>query len=307
MQTTPWQCLLLLFIALSAAGECPPDFVHLGDECYMFGQEPMARDEASDYCVSLGGQLASLQSCSLFTHVSRYLEVNQIHTNGMVYWVGASRVSSEWAWTDSGASLPYGAPYWDPFHLAESEEDNCAAMPPFGGYLMPMQCDVPSLPICETGILKEASAARESGAPRIDCPAPYELVGDRCIYLNDEFLTWDMARTRCSELAGGYTSDLAVLSECDLFSAVVRLLEAKQGASGLSDWVWVGAHDAEVTGEFRWLNGDYINPGVPFWCPGQPNNFEGRQHCVMLWGTNYYYGADEDCSSIHKSLCELGL
>lgn len=79
-----------------------------------------------------------------------------------------------------------------------------------------------------------------------------------------------------------------------------------EGESGLPDWAWVGASDLGETGLYRWLNGDYADPGVPFWCPGQPNHFESKQHCAMLWGTNFFYGADEDCTKIHKSLCQIG-
>ncbi|XP_071526208.1 uncharacterized protein [Panulirus ornatus] len=309
MLTTTLRSLLLFTVVLGAAGECPPDFIHLGDECYLFVREPMIRDEASDYCVSLGGQLASFQTCSLFTQVSRYLEVEQMDTGGMAFWVGASRSSGDWAWTGSSSPLLYGAPYWDPFNLVVSEEHNCAVMPPHGGYFMPEKCDVLSLPICEAPLLKAAAptAARDPPAPRVTCPTPFEAVGDRCFYMNDEFLTWDRARTRCGELAEDYNSDLAVLSDCELFTAIVRLLEDKQGTTGTADWVWVGAHLDEYTGQFRWLDGNFANTGVPFWCPGQPNNFENRQSCVMLWGSNFFYGADEDCSSIHRSLCELGL
>ncbi|MDK2413417.1 C-type lectin domain-containing protein, partial [Aphanizomenon sp. 202] len=92
---------------------------------------------------------------------------------------------------------------------------------------------------------------------------------------------------------------------CDAFSLLARHLDGRNSA--YQDWLWIGARDFEETGAFRWVSGEYVSPGVPLWCPGQPNAFEGRQHCAMLWGSNFYYVADDDCSDIRKSVCEVGL
>ncbi|XP_037790022.1 lymphocyte antigen 75-like [Penaeus monodon] len=300
--------VLLVCLVCTAAAECPPGFTHLGDGCYLFGQDPFVNSEAEDFCLGVGGNLVSFESCGAFAHVSRYLEMAGLDTQGLGFWVGASRVNDKWTWTDSGDDLPYGAPLWDPFRALE-DAHACAFLPATGGYLLSEECNQVALALCEVPLppsSADASAPPEGPRrPREPCPEPFVAVGQRCLYVNDNFLTWDAARATCSDLAPGYVSDLAVLDSCDAFALLARHLDQRN--STYQDWLWIGARDFDETGAFRWVSGEYVSPGVPLWCPGQPNAFEARQHCAMLWGSNFFYVADDDCSDIRKSVCEIGL
>ncbi|XP_042887450.1 secretory phospholipase A2 receptor-like [Penaeus japonicus] len=306
--TATARLFLLVCLACSAAGECPAGFTHVGNGCYLFGQDPFVNSEAEDFCLGLGSNLASFESCDDFAHVSRYLEISGVGAEELGFWVGAARVGDKWTWTDTGADLPYGAPLWYPFKKVE-DNHACAFLSGRDRYLLPEECNMVALALCKVPLppssAEPASRPKGQRSPKDACPEPFVPIGDRCLYVNDNFLTWDAARASCSQLAPGYLTDLAVLDTCDAFSRLVRHLEQRN--STYQDWLWIGARDFEETGAFRWVSGQYVEPGVPLWCTGQPNAFEARQHCAMLWGSSFYYVADDDCSDIRKSVCEVGL
>merc|ERR1712179_178186 len=170
--------------------------------------------------------------------------------------------------------------------------------------MVPDNCENLNVPMCQAPVARRRnSEASIVSAPRVSCPEPFVEVAGRCFYINEEFLSWDNARTRCSELGGENFADLAVLEDCTTTGQIAQHIEEQKGPG---EWIWVGARDFDGSGQHRWVSGSNVARGASFWCPGQPNNFLNKQACVMLWGSNYYYGADEDCSIFHKSLCEIG-
>ncbi|KAK7071111.1 hypothetical protein SK128_026972 [Halocaridina rubra] len=261
----------------------------------------MLRGEAINYCLGLGAYLAEFNTCSDFVDIIRALDVAGFNAGS--FWTGAVKFADLWSWETSGASLVYGAPYWTPFVPLTNVSD-CAVVDSRGSYMEPSDCFSIAFPMCETPAVNSKEEESRK-APKVVCQAPFTEVGGRCFYINQNFLTWENARTSCQNLISGTVVDLAVLSTCDLFTDVVRFLEESE--TGISEWLWVGANDYQESGVYRWLSGDFISPGVPLWCPGQPNNFGENQNCAMLWGKNFYYLADEECTSIHRSVCEIGV
>jgi len=298
--------LLVLFTLGTAIthvlGECPAGFVHLSDGCYSLGTEQMSQLDASDYCASLGGNLAEFTTCTAFEHIVNYLSLNEGLAPGNV-WVGAHSADGAWTWDTDGSSIYYGAPLWDPMHDLQEGED-CALLPQNGGYMKPDSCENLNYPFCEAAVVRSGGGGGNIQAvPKVECPEPFVEIGGRCFSINDEFLSWDNARARCAELGGDNFAGLAVLEDCTIFSQVTQYIAEQKGAG---EWVWIGARDFDLSGSHKWLSGVEVTKGPSFWCPGQPNNFLDKQACVMLWGSRSYYGADEDCSVFHKSLCEIG-
>jgi len=297
--------LVLLGAVAQALGECPEGFFHLSEGCYSFGseigEEPMSQLDAQDFCATFGGHLAEFDTCTDFEHVLSYLSLHGLSSGEI--WIGAHATEGAWTWESNGDSLYYGAPLFDPTYVAQ-EGDDCAVLPGTGGYMLPDNCEHLHIPFCEAPVVRGSGEEVSVSMPRVECPEPFVEVAGRCFYVNDEFLSWDNARARCAELGDVNIADLAVLEDCTSFGQIAQYIEEQKGPA---EWIWVGARDFDGTGlQHQWLSGVNVAPGPSFWCPGQPNNFMEHQACVMLWGRNSYYGADEDCSVFHKSLCEIG-
>ncbi|XP_075155711.1 salivary C-type lectin 2-like [Haematobia irritans] len=67
--------------------------------------------------------------------------------------------------------------------------------------------------------------------------------------------------------------------------------------------IWIGGNDNAKTGQFVWIKTnkqfDYAN-----WAPRQPDNKEGKEHCVMLWSEHNYLWNDGNCLSKLVYVCE---
>ena len=97
-----------------------------------------------------------------------------------------------------------------------------------------------------------------------------EFQGRRFRLFNGE-ITWHAAAKKCREM-GGRLAESHSQSENEFLTKLVR-------GNG-SDGVWLGATDEDQQDEWVW------NDGTPLsyknWAPGQPNNFGGAEHYLML-------------------------
>ncbi len=71
---------------------------------------------------------------------------------------------------------------------------------------------------------------------------------------------------------------------------------------GANGW-WVGLTDAEVEGEFRWLDGRPVADGHGVWLEGEPNDFQMGEDCG-LWYPQARGLNDGDCAMPSRFVCE---
>lgn len=85
-------------------------------------------------------------------------------------------------------------------------------------------------------ILPDKYSMYQPSAGQISCYAPFEVVGDQCIYVVEEISTsWQEGRDICGSLAGDTGSgDLASFPSCESYTAFTRHL-VMQGALSLGD------------------------------------------------------------------------
>ncbi|XP_019643119.1 PREDICTED: hepatic lectin-like [Branchiostoma belcheri] len=48
---------------------------------------------------------------------------------------------------------------------------------------------------------------------------------------------------------------------------------------------WIGLHDERQEGKWEWIDGTSLGTGYNRWKSGQPNNYGGKQHCALYWGS----------------------
>jgi len=58
-----------------------------------------------------------------------------------------------------------------------------------------------------------------------------------------------------------------------------------------------GIHHRDTVTEMAYTN----------WHPGQPNNYENREACMVLYGSSWYQWADRQCSGNWCPLCEIDM
>ncbi|XP_071539263.1 uncharacterized protein [Panulirus ornatus] len=136
------------------------------------------------------------------------------------------------------------------------------------------------------------------------CYPPYQVVGDVCIYLNTEIpSTWQEARDLCSSLAGdGATSDLAIFPSCDTFSNFAGYLALTAPPNST---FWVGAHTEFTVNNWRWLDGEPLATGVPYWAYSEGH--DDGEDCAAMDGNRRLQVADYDCEEPRFSICSMPL
>ena len=65
--------------------------------------------------------------------------------------------------------------------------------------------------------------------------------------------------------------------------------------------VYAGASDLAVEGEWLWVDGTTFSGP---WFPGQPNNLNGNQHCIVMENAYDYNFSDLSCTNNYKFLCQ---
>ena len=67
--------------------------------------------------------------------------------------------------------------------------------------------------------------------------------------------------------------------------------------------IWLGGSDELNEGRWKWVTtGKNVTADSYFWGSGQPNNYEGRQHCLETHDGEWY---DDSCENSNISACEF--
>jgi hypothetical protein len=108
--------------------------------------------------------------------------------------------------------------------------------------------------------------------------------------------TWANANA-ISQSNGGYLASIGSAEENNFLSNMLTIQSA-----------WIGLNDIETEGTFEWASGEPVN--YTNWYPGQPNNYNGTQHCVEILNNgqwNDQYGTyqlefimEKPCSSVNQ-------
>ncbi|KAK7889702.1 hypothetical protein WMY93_025262 [Mugilogobius chulae] len=79
--------------------------------------------------------------------------------------------------------------------------------------------------------------------------------------------TWSGAQAYCMTLGGSLAS-------------VHNFLEEDFVSHMTDERAWIGLSDAQNEGKWLWINSEPLT--YTKWCPGEPNNYGGRQHCAVI-------------------------
>ncbi|XP_051258056.1 galactose-specific lectin nattectin-like isoform X2 [Dicentrarchus labrax] len=120
----------------------------------------------------------------------------------------------------------------------------------------------------ESGNGTDASKNGKHVVKRATCASGWSVCGGRCFRFFPTATTWSEAERACLALGANLAS---VHSRADN-EWVWGLINNKPA--------WIGGSDAQQNNIWLWSDGTRV--GYTNWCTGEPNNNQGRQHCLHI-------------------------
>ncbi|ERE75495.1 low affinity immunoglobulin epsilon Fc receptor-like isoform 2 [Cricetulus griseus] len=126
------------------------------------------------------------------------------------------------------------------------------------------------------------------GAACSTCPKNWLHFQQKCYYFGKGPKQWIQARFACSDLEGRLVS-IHSQEEQDFLM------------KHISKDSWIGLRDLNVEGQFIWMDGSPV--GYSNWSPGEPNNAEQGEDCVLMRESGQWN--DYSCRSfLYAWVCE---
>uniref|UniRef100_A0A3Q2D576 Ladderlectin-like n=1 Tax=Cyprinodon variegatus TaxID=28743 RepID=A0A3Q2D576_CYPVA len=126
------------------------------------------------------------------------------------------------------------------------------------------------------------------------CSRGWTPFNNRCFRYIPKPMSWARAEKNCQSMRG----NLASVHDIEEYHEIQRLIMT---ASHEYKETWIGGSDAQEENQWFWSD------GTPFhftnWCPGEPNNFHGRQHCLRINHGNQKCWDDYQCNVSKPSVC----
>ncbi|ELT93099.1 hypothetical protein CAPTEDRAFT_117025, partial [Capitella teleta] len=121
----------------------------------------------------------------------------------------------------------------------------------------------------------------------------YDRTGGNCYMINENVLSWEVARTHCMAFKG----DLASITGPD-DKAFIRELTM----SSTSSVFWIGGNEINQSSGWTWSDGS------PFsfldWDVGKPDNSVDPEWCIETLKVRNSQWNDQDCSKQLPSICQ---
>ncbi|XP_066950047.1 uncharacterized protein [Macrobrachium rosenbergii] len=120
-----------------------------------------------------------------------------------------------------------------------------------------------------------------------------------CIYISQEALSWQEAREHCHSLqVQTAPADLIIFQSCDEFIVLAGYLGFNVPPDSS---LWVGAHTEFTSNNWRWVNGEPLATGVPFW--DHKEGHDKGEDCAAMESNSYFRLADHDCLQPRRFVC----
>ncbi|CAJ1081422.1 hypothetical protein L3Q82_010159 [Xyrichtys novacula] len=143
------------------------------------------------------------------------------------------------------------------------------------------------------------------------CPDSWKLFDSSCYYISSRTLTWSSSRAWCRTQGG----DLLVInSEREQRFVFESSRAEKQSGSRL----WIGMTDAEVEGEWSWVDGSRVTSNIQFWLSRagtgtEPDNWTqddpAGEDCGHIDNSESVLRSwmDGSCKNSYRWICEKSL
>lgn len=128
------------------------------------------------------------------------------------------------------------------------------------------------------------------GTAWCECETGWRPYDNRCYFFSTSSLTWNEARSDCEAKGANLMS-------------IDSLHERTWARSQVDGKIyWFGLNDIAEEGVWEWTDGTVFNPILTHWRPGQPDNWQGNEHCGQLDGNGMWN--DEGCTVKRFYVCK---
>ncbi|XP_030608957.1 type-2 ice-structuring protein-like [Archocentrus centrarchus] len=104
------------------------------------------------------------------------------------------------------------------------------------------------------------------------CDDGWTQFNGRCFYYVAEPMTWDKAEKNCVSLGGHLASVHNAMEYCRLQRLILSATHEEK--------TWIGGSDVKKENYWFWSDGTTFH--FNNWCPGEPDNYRGQQHCLQM-------------------------
>ncbi|XP_063786510.1 regenerating islet-derived protein 4-like [Pseudophryne corroboree] len=148
------------------------------------------------------------------------------------------------------------------------------------------------------GILIIMVELTEAASVRSSCPPGWFFYRSHCYAVSKIPAKWADSEYEC--VSYGHGAHLASIMDDSEASIIASHVSASQD----SDGVWIGLHDPDQNGRWKWTDGSMFN--YLAWKSGVPDNAKGKEFCVVLInGSKYKKWNDVGCGGLRNYVCKF--
>lgn len=128
--------------------------------------------------------------------------------------------------------------------------------------------------------------------------SPFVKIGNGYYYISLQAANWFMAYESCRKLR----SELVTFENSEEHDAIQTYLQ-KKGSEGHNLMYWTSGNDLGKNGVHNWFSS--AQPiTINRWAPGQPDNYQNKEHCDFLSSEYQYLLSDGRCECYKRYICE---
>ncbi|KAK2863304.1 hypothetical protein Q5P01_002837 [Channa striata] len=128
----------------------------------------------------------------------------------------------------------------------------------------------------------------------LHCSWGWTYIDGACLKYVPKPMTWGRAERNCRSMG----AHLASVLNINKYHAIQNMI-----ADATHDYkeAWIGGSDAQHEGVWLWSDGETMQ--FTNWCPGEPNNALGSQHCIQMNYGDQKCWDDQRCETHLPSVC----
>ncbi|ESO86195.1 hypothetical protein LOTGIDRAFT_235549 [Lottia gigantea] len=277
---------------------CPTGWSEYLDNCYKSFTNRKTWLDARQYCLNIGGDLASIHNATAQDVIKLTFNRFQYRSS---YWIGLNDKATEGKheWTD-GTPVEFTSWGKDEPNDVSGRED-CVEVSQYGMKWNDNNCYLLKNFIC---MIERGQNISLTTPQPVSTEAPVACADKDWVYFNgscyytspaygrDSSKSWYDADRFCQDKGGHLTS---ILSEEEDNFLLARL--AARSTAGVT--VWIGLNDLD--GSYKWTDGSLVQ--YKSWGRGEPNDAYGGQRCINFYSLSGDWN-DDNCMDSFGFICK---